>query len=194
MKRAFSDITILIDIDDTIIDLLRAWCNWLNFFHNLNVIADDITDWNIVKFFPTLTAEEVFSPLHNESFWKTVKPKDNASKYVKKLIDDGFNIYLCTSTDYRNIYPKFEFIVKKYFPFIPWKQVIVINRKQMVKADFLIDDGIHNHRGGDYIKILMSAPHNRNYEEEKDDMIRVEDWSSVYDIIINYSKKIIGVK
>lgn len=27
MKKAFSDITILIDIDDTIEDLLAAWCN-----------------------------------------------------------------------------------------------------------------------------------------------------------------------
>lgn len=27
MKKTFSDITILIDIDDTIEDLLAAWCN-----------------------------------------------------------------------------------------------------------------------------------------------------------------------
>lgn len=30
MKKTFSDITILIDIDDTLTELLPAWCKWLN--------------------------------------------------------------------------------------------------------------------------------------------------------------------
>ena len=34
------------------------------------------------------------------------------TKVYKKLIDKGFNVYLCTSTDYRNIKVKFEKIIE----------------------------------------------------------------------------------
>ena len=97
MKKTFSDITILIDIDDTIEDLLAAWCKWLNDLYGLNVKPDEVTDWDVARFFPTLTKEQVFEPLHTDHFWKTVEPKDEAVKYVKQLIDDGFNVYLCTT-------------------------------------------------------------------------------------------------
>ena len=47
MKKTFSDITILIDIDDTIEDLLAAWCKWLNDLYGLNVKPDEVTDWDV---------------------------------------------------------------------------------------------------------------------------------------------------
>lgn len=193
-KYTFSDITILIDIDDTIEDLLAAWCKWLNDLYGLNVKPDEVTDWDVARFFPTLTKEQVFEPLHTDHFWKTVEPKDEAVKYVKQLIDDGFNVYLCTTTDYRNVKPKYEYIILKHFPFISWRQVIVAGRKQMIKADFLIDDGVHNHEGGDYIKILVSAPHNRGYDAKTNGMVRSENWKFTYDTVIRLAKKIIGVE
>ena len=194
MKKTFSDITILIDIDDTVEDLLGAWCKCLNEKYNLSVHPEEVTDWDIAKFFPTLTKEQVFEPLHTEHFWKTVEPKDEAVKYVKQLIDDGFNVYLCTTTDYRNVKPKFEYIIMKHFPFISWQQVIVAGRKQMIKADFLIDDGVHNQEGGDYIKILVSTPHNRGYDAKANGMVRSENWKFTYDTVISLAKKIIGVE
>lgn len=191
MKRTFSDITVLIDIDDTMTDLVTAWCEWLNILYDLNVSPEEITEWKIAKFYPTLTEEQVFEPLHIDRFWETVKPKDESVKYVKQLIDDGFNVYLCTTTDYRNIKPKYEHVLMKYFPFISWQQVIVTSRKQMIKADFLIDDAVHNHEGGDYIKILVSAPHNREYDAEANGMIRSENWEFTYNTVIDLSKRII---
>lgn len=184
-KNVFVNTTVLVDVDDTMIDLLSAWCNWLNQFYGLCVKPDEVTNWNITEFFPTLTAEQVFEPLHTDHFWKTVKPKGEAVKYVKRLIDDGFKVYLCTATDYKNIKPKFEYAILKYFPFISWQQVIVADCKQMIKADFLIDDGIHNHYDGDYFKILVSAPHNKRYDAEANGLVRSENWESTYNIIIN---------
>lgn len=191
MKRVYSDITVLVDVDEVLIDLLFAWCKSLNNTHGLYVKPEEITDWDITKFFPTLTKEQVFEPLHTDHFWKTVEPKDEAVKYVKQLIDDGFNVYLCTTTDYRNVKPKYEYIILKHFPFISWRQVIVASRKQMIKADFLIDDGVHNHEGGDYIKILVSAPHNRGYDAKANGMVRSENWKFTYDTVISLAKKII---
>lgn len=186
MKKKFSDITILIDIDDTIIDLLPAWCEWLNRKHGTNVLYENITEWDMKKFFPMLSKEQIYEPICNDDFWSTIKAKPDASEYIKKLIDKGFNIYLCTSTDYRNVKVKYEKVIKKYFPYILWNQIIVAYKKQMIKADFLIDDGVHNLENGEYVKILMSAPHNQNYDTEKNRMIRADNWKAIYNIIYNY--------
>lgn len=191
MKKSFKDITVLIDIDDVMNDLLPAWCEYLNRHNDLNVKPDDITDWDITKFFPTLKPEKIFRPLSSEYFWSTVKPKDGAVEHVKKLLDDGFNVYLCTTTSYINIAPKFEHVIKRYFPYIPWKKVVVTSNKQMIKADFLVDDGIHNLEGGNYTKILVSMPHNKSYDAEANGMIRCDNWKSIYDTVVNLSKQII---
>ena len=175
--------TILIDIDDTIENLCEEWCKLLNKKYECNVDYKQVTDWDISKFFPNLTREQVFEPLHHPEIWYLLKPKKGATKYIKKLIDDGNDIYLCTSTDYRNIKPKYEGVIQRYFPYIKWSQVIVTSNKQMIKADILIDDGVHNLVGGDYKKILITAPHNSLYNAEANGMYRADNWKSVYKTI-----------
>jgi 5'(3')-deoxyribonucleotidase len=176
-------VTILVDIDDTIENLLEAWVMWLNIKYGYCVKWQEVNDWDVTKFYPDLTREQVFEPLHTESFWYLVMPKNDAQIYLKKLFNEGFNIYLCTSTDYRNVRPKYEAIIKKYFPYIRWSKVIVTSNKQMLKADYLIDDGPHNLEGGSYKKILFSAPHNLKYKTEENGMVRCSDWESIYQLI-----------
>ena len=53
----------------------------------------------------------------------------------------------------------------------------------MIRGDVLIDDGIHNLEGGHYEKILMTAPHNINYDAEKHGMIRVRNWKEIERVI-----------
>lgn len=179
MKR----LTVLIDIDDTIENLCEAWCKWLNKKHGLNVSPEKITDWDISRFFSDLTSEEIFSPLLSEDFWETVTPKPDAVKYLSALHSEGFNLFLCSATDYRVVRTKYEKIISKYFPFISWDKVIICAKKQMVKADVLVDDGFHNLIGGDYEKLLMSAPHNKHINEGLYNMIRVNTWREIYNII-----------
>lgn len=175
--------TILVDIDDTIENLCQVWCELLNERYGTNVRYTDISTWDISRFFPTLTKEQVFEPLHGEEIWYRLRPLEGAVEYLRKLIDDGFQIYLCTTTDYRNIRQKFEAVIMRFFPFIRWNQVIVASNKQMIRADFLIDDGIHNLEGGEYHKILMTAPHNLSYDAEANGMHRVYSWEETYRLV-----------
>lgn len=174
---------ILIDIDDVLNNLCETWCETLNERYGTTVGYQDVTEWDISKFFPELTKDQVFEPLHEPELWSRVKPKEGTVECVKKMIDDGHEVYLCTSTDYRNIQYKYVNFVQKYFPFIDWKHVIVIGKKQLIKADFLIDDYVNNLVGGLYVKLLMSAPHNLSYPAEKSEMFRVESLADAYDFI-----------
>lgn len=183
LSKTPHEITILIDIDDVLNNLCETWCNHLNEKYNCNVDYRQITEWDMSKFFPKLTKEQIYEPLHSPEIWKKLKPKDGAVEYVGRLAEEGFNIYLCTSTYYKNVQAKFEEVIHKYFAFIKWSQVIVASKKQMIKADFLVDDGVHNLEGGDYIKILMDAPHNQSYDAEGNGMYRAHDWREAYRLI-----------
>lgn len=181
--------TILIDMDDVIENLLESWCDCLNREYGTFVKTKDITDWNVCKFFSPLTKEQVFEPLRHDEFWKSVKPRADAMEYVERLFLDDYDIYVCTATDYRNLRAKYEYVIERYFPYIEWSHMIVAYRKQMIKADYLVDDGVHNLIGGSYTKLLMTSPHNKNFDAESNGMIRVNDWSEAYKIISHKEKE-----
>ena len=61
--------------------------------------------------------------------------------------------------------------------------MIITGRKQMIRGDVLIDDGIHNLEGGEYRKILFTAPYNRDYNAEANGMIRVNTWEEAVRVI-----------
>ena len=119
MKADMRSLTILVDMDDTIADLLGAWVEMLNRRYGTQVSPEDISSWDIAKSFPSLTREQVFD-------------------------------------------------------------VIITANKQMIKGDVLIDDGVHNHIGGGYEKLLMDAPHNRGIDAEGNGMVRVKNWAEIY--------------
>lgn len=183
MKR----LTVLVDMDDTIEDLLGAWVSALNQQYGLEVNKDSVTDWDVTKAFPKLTKPQVFAPLYSEGFWKTVKPIDGAADALQRLINDGHTLYVVTSSFHENLSAKMTNVLFKYFPFFRWEDVIITDHKQLVKGDVLVDDGVHNLEGGDYLKILMDAPHNRGYDAEAGGMYRADDWNEVYELITQYA-------
>lgn len=184
-------VAVLIDLDDTMTHLVRAWCQCLNQRYGTSVSENDILDWKISDYFPDLTEDQVFEPIHEDAFWQSVEPMADAQRYIKQLIDEGFDVYVCTASFFDTIKSKFEYVLGRYFPFISWNQVIVTKNKRMINGDILIDDGVHNLEGGAYEKILMSAPHNRGYDAELHGMTRVKSWKEAYDAVHRYASKIL---
>ena len=172
--------TICIDMDDTITTLVTPWILWLNKKHGYNVDPKDVNQWEIPPFFPGLSDHEVFQPFWEPEFWDTVRPKLNSVYWVRKLIEDGHDVYICTNTHYKVASMKMEKVLFKYFPFLSNRNLIIMRNKQMIKCDYLIDDGPHNIIG-DYKGLLMDMPHNHNFYHP--DVIRVFDWEAIYNII-----------
>lgn len=176
-------LTILVDMDDTIENLAEAWVAYLNARHQTSTNLSDITDWDISRAFPSLTKEQVYAPLFEDAFWSWVKPMEGASETLQKLIADGHTVLIVTTSNYQTLAAKMEQVLFHYFPFLTWDDVIITSHKQLIKGDVLVDDGIHNLDGGDYFKILMTAPHNLCYDADKNGMYRVTSWSETYSVI-----------
>ncbi len=172
-------LTVLIDMDDTIEDLLGAWVTALNEQYGLSVHKDSVTDWDISKFFPPLTKRQVFAPIYSDDFWKTVQPIDGAADALRQLIADGHTVYIVTSSSYETLPVKMTDVLFRFFPFLKWDDVIVTSHKQLIRGDILIDDAPHNLVNGDYFKILFTCPHNKRFDCEKYGIRRADTWDDV---------------
>ena len=179
--------TILIDMDDTIESLLKAWVRGVNSKYGRSVSYEEIDSWDVSLAYPGLTHEQVYAVPLEKGFWKTVEPIPGAAEAMRHFMDAGHEVFIVTATPYESVTEKMSDLLFRYFPFLSWKQLIITSRKQLIRGDVLIDDGVHNLEGGDYIKILMTAPHNRNYDAEANGMIRVHTWAEIEEIIRSIS-------
>ena len=182
-------LTILVDMDDTIEQLLQAWVRGANETYNRNVAYDDITSWDVSAAYPGLTWEQIYAIPMQPGFWKTVEPMEGAAEALQRMIAAGHEVFIVTATPYEVMFEKMSEVLFRYFPFLTWDQVIVTSRKQLIRGDVLIDDGIHNLEGGQYRKILMTAHHNLYYDAEANGMVRVRTWEEVEQVIAQMERE-----
>lgn len=178
-------LTVLVDMDDTIENLLDAWVAYLNEHYGTSVRKEDITEWDMLKAFPMLEEDKIYGALLDESLWDAVRPLPGAVKYLKKIIDDGNEVFIVTASHPDSISMKMNKVLFRYFPYLTYQNVIITSRKQMILGDILIDDAPHN-MGGQYFGMLFTAQHNKSIEDEtliKMNAIRVKDWREVYELI-----------
>lgn len=173
----------MVDADGVLEDLTQAMVVYINEKYGTTTKFEDIRDWDLGKAFPTLTREQVYGAEWEEALYSRLRPIDGAPKYLKKLIDDGHEVYVVTNTPYQAIAFKIDAVMKKYYPFLSWKNFILTSNKQMIAGDILIDDGVHNLMNGRYRKLLFSAPYNEAFDAEGSGMIRVRSWEEIYQTI-----------
>lgn len=181
-------LTILVDMDDTIENLSEAWVDYLNDRYRTSVSASDISSWDISQAFPTLSKSDVYGALKETALWEAVKPLPGAVKYLKKLVEDGNDVFIVTASHPDTVGVKMNRVLFRYFPFIPYQNVIICSKKQMVSGDILIDDGVHN-LGGKYMGMLFTANHNRTVPDDELsalNAVRVGSWKEVYSLIHNF--------
>ena len=174
---------ILVDMDDTIEQLLSALVKRANERFHRSAAVDDISDWSIVCAYPEIEKRQILNLMYEPGFWDTVEPVPGAADALRYLMDKGHQVYIVTATEFDHIPEKMERVLFRYFPFLSLDQVIITGRKQMIRGDVLIDDGIHNLEGGEYRKILFTAPYNKDYDAEANGMILVHGWKEIIEVI-----------
>lgn len=174
-----------VDLDCTLNNLVDVWCATLNKIYGTNVLSDDITDYKIQKFFPTLSEEQIYKPLYSENFWIGMSPLYHSQKCLKKLYEDKHDINIVTATHYTNAKVKVEWI-QKHFPFIHWKKINIIHDKSRFSGDLLIDDCFDNLIGFTGEKLLYTQPWNNKYtvsDIQSLGITRVNSWDEIYELI-----------
>ena len=175
---------ILIDLDDTLIDLLTPWVNYLNQKHGTCVSPSDVTQWDIQQSFPTLTKQQVFEPLFDTILYDDIKTIPDAQRYLESL-SKQHTIYIVTNTPMCISKYKLEKTLYNNFPYITPQHVIITPHKSNVEGDVLIDDYILNLVDGTYSKILFTRPHNMliNVSTVNKKIVRCDSWKQIYNQI-----------
>lgn len=178
-------LTILTDLDDVLWDLLGVWINELNLRNGTRVMPRDVTDWEIAKFFPGITPEKLFEPLHDERIWNRILPIRGAVTYVNQLMLDGHKLRVVTATHPATATPKIKRFLE-LFPMFKWEDIVIASDKSLIHGDVMIDDGTHNLadvKGGVEYLFLFDRPHNHDYDAMANGMNRVNSWEEIYNKI-----------
>lgn len=177
---------ILCDMDDVLNNLTNVWLDALNTkYHGTRgyriVRIEDIREFDICKYFPTLTVEQVFEPLDNPAIYEKLTPPPGSVRALKKWMDQGHDVRISTATYYLALRPKFV-AFQRDFPFFRWeKHVIVVPKeeKQYIRGDIAIDDYHGNLIGGQSKGVLVNRPWNVSFNEQEHGIIRAYNWDDV---------------
>jgi 5'(3')-deoxyribonucleotidase len=151
-----------IDFDGTINDMLITWVEWLNRKHGTSVQLSDIIEWELAKVFPALSKRELFEPLNTPEYWDEVPIKSGAVEVIEKLISEGDEVYIITSSHYRTLPYKLDKCLFAHFPFLKKENIIITYNKSLINCDLLLDDAEHNLINFKGIKVLFDASYNKN--------------------------------
>lgn len=183
------DKIIVTDMDDVLVNFLETWVSQLNATYNKDIKTEDIKDWGMNKFYPELSFEQLYGILNKESFWKLVEPKKGSPETLKRMKEDGYQVYVCTAAHYDNISPKVNECLIKYYPWLTYKDIIICHKKDLLTCNYIIDDYTENIRKSKAIRFLMDAPYNQHARLVIDYDFRVKSMEEVYNIIKELEKK-----
>lgn len=187
-------LTILLDLDDVLNNQCELWIERLNSKYGLNMKYNDVTDWDMKKFYPSLGEAEVYEPVLNPALVREMSTTPESIWYTNEWDSRGHTLLVVTSTSTLNIEAKSKWL-HNYFRWFSEDKLILSHKKQLIKGDILIDDGIHNLLSDketgvspSYIKLCFNRPWNRAFACLPNDICRVFSFSEM-DEMIKYLEK-----
>jgi 5'(3')-deoxyribonucleotidase len=152
--------TIAVDLDSVCNDLINPWLDWYNIKYIDDLVEDDIIDWNINQF--AKCGNEIYDFLKLPGTFKLLPPRRGAKRGMGKLCR-FFDVAIVTA--YENsgttvMEDKLSWI-ETHFPFFNTRNVIFCNYKSFIKADYMLDDGLHNLEHFCGQGVLYDRPWNR---------------------------------
>jgi len=163
---------IAIDMDDTLAGFLEGLVEVVNRLEGENVKVEDIKSWDMYKYFKC--GHKIYSYLTYDLF-RNLRVFDDAIEVVKSL-QENYDVYIVSSATSTSdsMVAKIEWL-EEWFPFIDKKNIVLCGDKSIIKADYMIDDGVHNLKTFDGMGLLFNAPHN---QEEKG-FSRFNNWEHI---------------
>ena len=128
-----------IDVDNVICNLQEVVVQLFNERNGTNYTLDDFTDYDVAN---VLSVDEAVAmkKMYGESgIYSNVRPITGSQEALKKLINDGHQVYLVTDALPQIYNEKVEWL-RHFFPFIDDSHIIAMRHKHLFNADILIEE------------------------------------------------------
>jgi 5'(3')-deoxyribonucleotidase len=135
-------IRIGVDLDNILNNLNSEWINTYNKLNNDSLTIEDIKSWDFHKY--TKNGKEIYTYLNNDLFAK-LRPLPHSIEATKNIMNHH-ELFVVTASYPNTIETKMNWL-HEYFPHIPYDNVIICQRKDLVDVDLLIDDSPINKSG-----------------------------------------------
>lgn len=168
-------------MDNVAADLMNKWLSTYNNEYNDNLLAEQITTWNIETFARKCSSQEFHNIIERVGFFSELNVFPDAIEVTARLQQAGHELYFVTATPYENPtggYDKYNW-VQKHFPHIGKSRVIQAHHKYMINGNMLFDDGPINLQNFPGIKVAMDFPYNRSVPVN----YRVTNWKEFEKIV-----------
>ncbi len=158
---------ILVDIDDTLFNLVPNWLKVYNFYENDNLQPEDITDYDISLFSKNgnVIYKYLYPTLYNS---KDIIP--GALWGINELRNAGYEIYFVTSNGW-NMGVKYKWLERNGFN-PDKKHYFECGDRSLILCDYLIDDNYFSVLSTEGKGILFS----QHWNMKNDYDTRVSGW------------------
>lgn len=177
---------IAVDQDWVLAKLTGKWIRTYNTIFNDDLKIEDIKSWDITQYVKPEAKEYMLNILNLHKFYRDLDVVEDSQRVLKELSKD-YEIIIVTDPFTRMSFKSKYDWLKENYPFIPPKNFVFTGNKSIIHADYLIDDGVHNHEGFKGYSLLYDAPYNK----EESRFYRVMNWQDIYH---TFSEKIDAVK
>ena len=174
------------DLDGTVVDSPQQVVNYVNERLDLHLTMNDFKTYSMEDALPDKYKWIIDAAFRDSLMWKKVSLIDGAYDTIKRLYDEGHDIYFVTSSLPSNLKKKIGHLTRSldFFPAdYVWRHTVNIHNKQLLRLDVLCDDALFNLNGDrEYYSICMDMPYNQT-DELIPNFTRVKDWSEVFSAI-----------
>lgn len=171
---------IAIDMDEVLADTLGAIIDGVNERANLGITVESLNGQKLKHVIPEYDGL-VTEILREPGFFRHLKVMPNAQEVVEKL-NEHYDVYIATAAmDVpTSFHDKYEWLLE-HFPFLDPQHFVFCGRKNIINADYLIDDNPRQLAIFEGESIMYTAVHNMNHHEYK----RVNGWKDVEALFLN---------
>lgn len=178
---------ILLDMDEVIVDLMPHWLGFLNDKFDRQVQVEDVTHWDLHRFYPGIEPREIYRALKRPGFFRYLPDRENAIGAIYSWIKTyGHSVGIVTACVSGHS-DKREWLDER-MPFFNPENLIFATKKHWVVGDVFVDDRPENltayratHPAATVI--CMDRPWNRG----EWDGCRVADWAQLYQVVCDLS-------
>ena len=167
---------IAIDMDEVIADPLARFIEWYERDNGIKISREELFREG-QKIYEYVGKQEVRDYLHIKGFFKDLPLMEDSYKVIKWL-SKHYEIFIVTAAmEFKtSLEDKYDWL-QDYFPFLHWKNFVFCGDKSIIRADYLIDDHVHNLETFQGKRILFHASHNIHDTQ----FTRVKNWKEVQD-------------
>ncbi|WCK56981.1 hypothetical protein PP175_27715 (plasmid) [Aneurinibacillus sp. Ricciae_BoGa-3] len=181
---------LILDADDVCADTTQKALDWYNRKNQTDIKIEQVLDWDLSLVQKPGT--NIASCFEQPGFFRELPVKEMAPFYIQKLIEDGHNVVIATSSSKNGIMDKIDWF-EEHFPFIPFQNIIPITRKDLLKGDIMLDDAPHNLKTSQCrYPVIFDNYWNRNTEGSYaflKGLKRIYSWKEFYEFVCEVAQK-----